>query len=146
MSKRPFFYLDSSVWQFPDYENADTFVERLVREGFLVRELVVNAALQGQLNELSLRSIQRRFVNSTGMTHHAVYQTERAHYATILLKQGVSILGTVQAAGYADQPHLTRSLKQLIGQTPAQIIDKLNTEINAGLADPKLQARLAELG
>jgi len=118
------FYLDSSVWQFPDYENADTFVERLVREGFLVRELVVNAALQGQLNELSLRSIQRRFVNSTGMTHRAVYQTERARYATILLKQGASILGTVQAADYADQPHLTRSLKQLIGQTPAQIIDK----------------------
>jgi tripartite-type tricarboxylate transporter receptor subunit TctC len=30
--------------------------------------------------------------------------------------------------------------------TPVQIIDKLNTEINAGLADPKLQARLSELG
>ena len=30
--------------------------------------------------------------------------------------------------------------------TPFQIVDKLNKEINAGLADPKLQARLAELG
>ena len=30
--------------------------------------------------------------------------------------------------------------------TPAQIIDKLNTEINAGLADPKMKARLADLG
>jgi tripartite-type tricarboxylate transporter receptor subunit TctC len=30
--------------------------------------------------------------------------------------------------------------------TPAEIIDKLNQEINAGLADPKLKARLAELG
>jgi tripartite-type tricarboxylate transporter receptor subunit TctC len=30
--------------------------------------------------------------------------------------------------------------------TPAEIINKLNKEINAGLADPKLQARLAELG
>jgi tripartite-type tricarboxylate transporter receptor subunit TctC len=30
--------------------------------------------------------------------------------------------------------------------TPAEIVDKLNTEINAGLADPKLKARLAELG
>ncbi len=30
--------------------------------------------------------------------------------------------------------------------TPAEIIDKLNKEINAGLADPKLKARLAELG
>jgi tripartite-type tricarboxylate transporter receptor subunit TctC len=30
--------------------------------------------------------------------------------------------------------------------TPPEIIDKLNKEINAGLADPKLRARFAELG
>jgi tripartite-type tricarboxylate transporter receptor subunit TctC len=30
--------------------------------------------------------------------------------------------------------------------TPADIIDKLNREINAGLADPKMKARLADLG
>jgi tripartite-type tricarboxylate transporter receptor subunit TctC len=31
-------------------------------------------------------------------------------------------------------------------KTPAAIIEKLNKEINEGLADPKLKARLAELG
>ena len=30
--------------------------------------------------------------------------------------------------------------------TPNAIIDKLNREINAGLADPKMKVRLAELG
>jgi tripartite-type tricarboxylate transporter receptor subunit TctC len=30
--------------------------------------------------------------------------------------------------------------------TPAEIIDKLNKEINAGLVDPQLKARIAELG
>ena len=30
--------------------------------------------------------------------------------------------------------------------TPAEVIDKINKEINAGLADPKLKARLAALG
>ena len=30
--------------------------------------------------------------------------------------------------------------------TPAEIIEKLNTRINAGLADPQLKARLADLG
>src|SRR5262247_4718011 len=30
--------------------------------------------------------------------------------------------------------------------TPAEIVDKLNREINAGLADPKMKARIAELG
>ena len=31
-------------------------------------------------------------------------------------------------------------------RTPVEIVDKLNLEINAALADPKLKARLAELG
>ena len=31
-------------------------------------------------------------------------------------------------------------------KTPAEIIDKLNKEINAALADPKVKARLADLG
>ena len=30
--------------------------------------------------------------------------------------------------------------------TPAEIIDKLNKEINAAFADPKIKARLADLG
>jgi tripartite-type tricarboxylate transporter receptor subunit TctC len=30
--------------------------------------------------------------------------------------------------------------------TPAEIVDKLNAAMNAGLADPKLKARLADLG
>jgi tripartite-type tricarboxylate transporter receptor subunit TctC len=32
------------------------------------------------------------------------------------------------------------------GKTPAEIIDKLNREVNAGLADPKLRAQLTDLG
>ena len=30
--------------------------------------------------------------------------------------------------------------------TPAEIVEKLNKESNAGLADPKIKARLADLG
>jgi len=30
--------------------------------------------------------------------------------------------------------------------TPTAVVDKLNNEINAGLADPQMKARLAELG
>ena len=30
--------------------------------------------------------------------------------------------------------------------TPVEIVDRLNREINAGLADPKINARLAEVG
>jgi hypothetical protein len=118
------FWLNGSAWQYPDYENLDTFVDRLVHAGLLVREPVVDAALRGYLKDVSVRTVQRRFLRATGLTHGAVSQIDRARYATILLKQGVSILDTVYEAGYADQPHLTRSLKHYIGQTPAQLIRK----------------------
>jgi AraC-like DNA-binding protein len=116
------FWLNGAAWQFPDYENADTFVDRLVRKGLLVCEPVIDAALHGQAQALSLRSVQRRFLRATGLTHSGIYQIERARWAAALLAQGVPILDTVEQAGYADQPHLTRSLKHLVGQTPAQLM------------------------
>ena len=122
------FWLNGSAWQFPDYENADTFVNRLVRDGLLVRDPIVGSALRGEPQELSPRSVQRRFLRATGLTQGSIRQIERARYATILLQQGVSILDTVEQVGYADQPHLTRSLKHFIGKTPAQIIHKSEPE------------------
>lgn len=115
------FWLHGSPWQFPDYENADTFIARLVRDGLLVHEPVVDATLQGRLQYLSVRSAQRRFLRATGLTHTAVRQIERARQALALLESGVSILDTIDRAGYFDQPHLTRALKHFMGQTPAQI-------------------------
>ena len=122
------FWLEGSAWQFPDYNNADTFVDWLVREGLLVRELVVGEALQGHLKDLSLRSVQRRFLQATGVTQNVARQIERARYATLLLQQGVSIPDTIHEAGYFDQPHLTRSMKYFIGQTPAQVLHHSQSE------------------
>jgi len=115
------FWLNGSAWEYPDFENADTFVARLVRKGIIVRDHGVEAALNTQPGRLPIRSTQRHFLRATGITHRTVRQIERARYATTLLKQGVSILDTVYEAGYFDQAHLTRSLKTLIGQTPVEI-------------------------
>jgi hypothetical protein len=115
------FSLGHSAWQFPNFENADTFVDRLVRAGILVHEPITNAVHQGQSQSLSLRTVQYRFLRSTGLSQRTVRQIERARYAAALLKQGVSIFDTVYEAGYSDQPHLTRSLKHFIGHTPAEI-------------------------
>ena len=114
-------WLNSGAWQFPTYENADMFINRLAKQGMLIRDPVVDAALQGQQQDLTLRTIQRRFVQNIGMTHGRIQQIERARQATLLLKQNLSILDVVELAGFADQPHLTRALKQYTGQTPAQI-------------------------
>lgn len=122
------FWLNGSVWQFPDYENVDTFVNRLIHQELLVRDSVVESALRGETQELSPRSIQRHFLQATGLRQGFIRQIERARYATLLLQQGLSISETVDQAGYADQAHLTRSLKHFIGKTPSQIIRKSEPE------------------
>jgi hypothetical protein len=115
------FWLNGSAWEYPTFENADTFVARLFRKGIVVRDRTIEAAVRGEATPGSLRSAQRRFLRATGITHARFRTIERARYATNLLHEGTSIADVVHLAGYYDQPHLTRSLKHLIGQTPAEI-------------------------
>lgn len=122
------FWLGGEAWQFPTYENAETFVDWLVREGLLLRDPIIEAALLGHLPHLTLRSVQYRFLQSLGVTQSTVRQIERARYATCLLQQGISIPDTMWQAGYYDQPHLTRSLKHFIGQTPAELLQHRRPE------------------
>ncbi len=116
------FWLNGSAWEFPTYENADVFVRRLVRKGLLVCDPVVDAVLHGGSSDLSPRSIQRRVFRVTGLTQVTIWQIQRATAAVELLDNGGTALDAVQSLGYADQPHLTRSLKRFIGYTPAQVI------------------------
>jgi AraC-like DNA-binding protein len=115
------FWLGDFSWQFPSYENVEMFVNKLVRKGLLVHDPVVDAALQDQAQAMSKRSLQRRFRHATGLSLRTLQALERARHAATLLRQGTSVLDTVEEAGYFDQPHLTRALKRFIGQTPTQI-------------------------
>lgn len=117
------FWLHGSSWQFPDFDNVETFVDWLARDGVLVHDPVAPAVLKGEPPPMSQRSLQRRLVQATGLTQSAIRQIERARYATSLLRQGVSILDTIFEAGYFDQPHLTRSLRHFVGLTPAQVLN-----------------------
>jgi len=121
------FWLGDTAWQLPAWENVEAFVDKLAREGLIARDGVLDAILQGQAQDMSLRSVQRRFLQTTGLTQSYLRQIERARHAAALLQQGVPILETVYEAGYTDQPHLTKSLKHLIGQTPAQIVRGTST-------------------
>ena len=116
------FWLKGSAWQFPDYENVETFVARLVREGMLVQDPVVNAARHGRPPEIPARTVRHRFSRVTGLSQSHIYQFDRAQRAAALLRQGVSILDAVFELGYFDQPHLTRSMRRWIGHTPAEIV------------------------
>ena len=115
------FWLDGAVWELPGPDNADVFVDRLVRAGLLVHDPVVPAALAGDVDGLSARSVQRRVARATGLTRGAIGQIRRAERAVELLCRGVPPPDVAGQAGYADQSHLTRSLTCFAGRTPSQI-------------------------
>ena len=116
------FWLGGSAWTFPDHENAETFVGRLVREGVLARDPVVGAALAGRSPQgLSPRTVRHHFLRATGLTQGGIHQAQRANRAAALLRRGVPIPDAVHEAGYFDQPHMTRSLRRWVGHTPARI-------------------------
>ena len=115
------FYIYGSAWEFPAYENADAFIERLIREELLAFDPLVGAVLDGHTRNLSPRTVQSRFLRATGITQVTIKQIERATEAVAMLESGVSIADTIFDAGYFDQAHLTRSLKRFTGRTPGEI-------------------------
>jgi hypothetical protein len=113
--------LDGYRLELPGPDDVDAFVAKLVRAGLLVHDPVPLAVLQGEVQGLSARSVQRRMARATGLTRSAIRQIRRAELAVRMLSGGVPPLDVAHHAGYADQPHLTRSLRRFVGQTPAEI-------------------------
>ena len=129
------FWLNGSAWEYPSFDNVETFVTRLVKDGLIATDPHVVAVLRGQPRRLSQRTEQRHFLRATGMTHATIRQIERARHATNLLRHGAPIAAVAHDAGYFDQAHLTRSLKHFVGQTPAEIIrgeEQLSLLYNTG--------------
>ena len=72
------FWLDGSAWELPGPANTDVFVDRLVRAGLLVHDPIASAALRGEVNGLSPRTVERRVSRATGLTQGAIRQIRRA--------------------------------------------------------------------
>jgi hypothetical protein len=114
-------WLDGSRWEIPTAANADVFVDRLVRQGLVVRDPIVAESFQGDVDGISTRTLQRRVARATGLTRSTIRQIERAGKAVEALGRGLSPPDSALLLGYADQAHLVRSLKRFIGQTPTQV-------------------------
>lgn len=106
----------------PSWVELEDLVRQLLTAGLLVVDEHVRRALDGDNNGYSPRSWQRRFRQVTGLSRKQIEQLDRADRALVLLRRGLSPSDAAAAAGYADQSHLTRSLRLIRGRTPAQIL------------------------
>lgn len=114
--------LDGLAWEMPTPDNVDVFIGRIERAGLLVLDpLIEELQYHGAGAAMPERTIQSRFVRAVGLSRRKLQVVERGRQAARLLRAGTSIADVVIDAGYYDQPQLTRSLRQLIGHTPAEV-------------------------
>ena len=83
-------WLDGSRWEIPTPGNADVFVDRLVRQGLIVRDPVVAESFQDDVDNPSKRTLQRRVARATGLTRSTISQIARAEKAVEALGMGLS--------------------------------------------------------
>jgi AraC-like DNA-binding protein len=115
------FHIGAETLEVPTFENAESMVLRLLARGALALDDVVDDLLQGRAKAVEPRTVQRHFQRAVGVTAKQLSMIYRARGAAKMLAQGVSAAQTAAHFGYSDQAHMTRSLKHLLGNTPAQI-------------------------
>jgi len=113
--------LGGQDWEMPTPQNVDVFVNRLERAGLLVVDPLVEDLLHEDPRAMPERTAQSRFARAVGLSRRKLQVIERARRAARLLRAGAAIADVVFDAGYHDQPHLTRSLRELIGHTPGEV-------------------------
>ncbi|ALV47111.1 hypothetical protein MB46_18075 [Arthrobacter alpinus] len=109
-------------YRVPHYEELEPFVAGLLDSSAITSREDVRRSLTGDGSGYSPRSWQRHIRWVTGLSRKQIQQLERARHAFFLLQNGYSPSDAAVAAGYADQAHMTRSMRLLRSETPAQII------------------------
>jgi AraC-like DNA-binding protein len=115
------FRLDGRRWEIPRAEDVELLVDRLVRDGAVVRDPLVTEATRGGRLDVSERTLQRRFRAATGLSRGTVRQIERVRAAAVRLLAGDPVADVVARFGYYDEPHLARALRRYVGRTALEL-------------------------
>jgi len=115
------FRLEGDELEIPTFDNAEGLIKRLVGRGLIVRVEIVEGVVEGRPRAIHPRSVQRHFLESMGLTAKRLEQIQRACRAVELLAKGQRAVEVAMTLGYADQSHLTRALKAIMGNTPGQL-------------------------
>jgi transcriptional regulator GlxA family with amidase domain len=78
----------------------------------------VSLAQLAEVAGLSRFELIRRFRQQNGLTPHSFQRDLRIERARAMLGDAMPAAAVAAACGFADQPHLTRVFKRLVGVTP----------------------------
>jgi hypothetical protein len=120
-ASRQAFHMEGEIFEIPTFENVECLVDRLVRRSLITRDDLVAGVVDGRPLATTPRSLQRHFLRALGMTPKQLAQIQRAGRAVELLQAGRPAAAVAAEVGFADQPHMVRSLKAIMGQTPGQL-------------------------
>jgi hypothetical protein len=123
------FRIGTDVREIPSFENADVFVDRLVRDGIVANNELVASVVEGQPKAMTERTMQRHFLKTTGLTYKHFTLVQRAQQAVAMLQMGRPAVDVALALGFSDQAHMINSLKAIMGQTPKEIVRAASSEV-----------------
>jgi AraC-like DNA-binding protein len=121
----------------PTATNGESKAIRTARE-FLDAYFDREIALQelARVSELSPYHLSRVFRQQTGMPPHAYLIQRRIARAKTLLREKWPIAEVASQIGFADQSHLTRHFKRMVGVTPGVFVgDSKNIQSRTAMAD-----------
>lgn len=115
------FVLAGQTFEIPTFETAEQLVTAMIDRGVLKMDAIVAAILHGDAKALSDRAKQRHFSDVTGLTRKSLEQIRRAQDAVRQLQDGKRPIDVAMEAGFADQAHLSKSLKKIMHRKPSDI-------------------------
>ncbi|MFI9612296.1 helix-turn-helix domain-containing protein [Streptomyces sp. NPDC052023] len=101
-----------------DADPPDPLLRRIVTALDAGRPVAATAEELG----LGARQLHRRALTAFGYGPKTLARVLRLQRALALARSGMPLAGTAVAAGYADQPHLAREVRDLTGATPAGLL------------------------
>ena len=115
------FMLGTQSFEIPRLDSVEDFVRRLTTTEAVESNRLVASVVSGHPDAATERTLQRHFLKTTGLTLKTYGQIARARRALTMLGAGTPAAEVAYALGYADQPHLIRSLRTCMGTTPGQV-------------------------
>lgn len=115
------FELDGTTLPLPTFENAEDLVDRMIAAGLLKSDDLVARAFSDKPKAASKRSLQQHFKRITGITQKNFQMIRRAQEAVRRLKRGEAPAAVAADLGYADQPHMIKSIKTIMGHLPSDL-------------------------